>query len=130
MSMNDTLAAALSKIENAEKLGKHFCQIAPSSNIIKKVLTLMKDYHYIGEYTESLETKGGVLSLNLIGKLNKCGAIKPRFPITKKGYEKFEKRYLPAVDFGHLIISTSQGVLTHQEAKKKNLGGRLIAYFY
>ena len=60
----------------------------------------------------------------------KCGAIKPNFSVKKDGFEKFEKRYLPAKDFGVLIVSTSQGIMTHVEAKEKKLGGKLIAYVY
>ncbi|MFC1769129.1 30S ribosomal protein S8 [Nanoarchaeota archaeon] len=130
MSMNDTLAAAMSKIEMAEKLGNATCKIYPSSKIIKNILTLMKDKGYIGEYKESSESKGGLLSINLLGKLNKCGAIKPRFAVKKEEFEKFEKRFLPAKGFGFLVVSTPSGFLTHEEAKKKNFGGKLIAYFY
>lgn len=128
--MNDTLAAAMSKIMNAEKLGRPACSVSPSSSIIKNVLSLMRDKMYIGEWSEGYESRGGLLTVNLLGKINKCGAVKPRFSVKKGQYEKFEKRYLPASDFGYLVVSTSQGLLTHAEAKKKNLGGRLIAYFY
>ena len=41
-----------------------------------------------------------------------------------------EKRYLPAKDFGILIMSTSKGIMTHYDAKKKNLGGKLLSYCY
>ena len=43
---------------------------------------------------------------------------------------KYVKRYLPARDIGALIITTNQGLMTHQTALDKNLGGSLIAYFY
>ncbi len=66
----------------------------------------------------------------LLGKVNKCGAIKPRFSVKKGGFEKFEKRYLPAKNFGMIIVSTSKGLMMHDEAKKKGLGGRLISYVY
>jgi len=50
--------------------------------------------------------------------------------VQKGNYEKFEKRYLPAKDFGMIIVSTNQGIMTHIEAKEKGLGGRLLAYVY
>ena len=56
--------------------------------------------------------------------------MKPRFSITKHNYEMFEKRYLPANGFGLFIVSTSQGVMLHKDALKKNIGGKLIAYCY
>ncbi len=130
MSLNDPLGSALSKILNAEKIGKKICEIKPFSTIIKIILTLMKDNLYIGSFTEIDDGKGGVLKVNLLGSINKCGVIKPRYPVAKTEYEKFEKRYLPAKDFGIIFVSTSKGVMMHTEAKKKNLGGRLLAYVY
>ena len=50
--------------------------------------------------------------------------------IKKDGFEKFEKRYLPAKDFGIILISTTKGIMIHTEAKKKNMGGILFAYCY
>ena len=74
--------------------------------------------------------KAGLIKVNLNGNINKCGVIKPRFAVKRKDFEKFEKRYLPAKDFGIIIISTPDGLMTHIQAKEKNLGGRLIAYVY
>jgi small subunit ribosomal protein S8 len=66
----------------------------------------------------------------LIGNVNNAGVIKPRFSVTKDNYEKFEKRFLPARNIGVMVVSTSQGIMTHHESKKKNIGGRLIAFCY
>ena len=68
--------------------------------------------------------------MNLLRNINDCGVVKPRFSFKVKDLEKFEKRYLPAKGMGILIVSTSKGYLTHEEAKKQNIGGRLIAYCY
>ena len=70
------------------------------------------------------------MKINLIGSINKCGVVKPRFSVKKNDFEKYEKRYLPAQNFGILIVSTSQGIMTNYEAKEKNLGGKLLAYVY
>ena len=128
--MNDTLANALSKILNAERIGRNSCEIKPISSVIRKVLTLMNDSHYVGEFKEIEDGKGNFFQMNLIGRINKCGAIKPRWSVKKDEFEKFEKRYLPARGFGALIVSTVNGIMTHEEAKKKGLGGKLIAYVY
>ena len=128
--LNDPLAAALTKIINAEKVGKKEVLIRPASKMIKKVLEIMNEHNYIGSFEETDDGKGGVLKLNLIGNINKCGVIKPRFSAKKHNFEKWEKRYLPAKDFGIILISTSQGVLTHNLAKEKGTGGRLLAYCY
>jgi small subunit ribosomal protein S8 len=44
--------------------------------------------------------------------------------------EKFEARYLPAQDFGVLILTTTRGVLTHTQAKQGGVGGKLLAFVY
>ncbi len=128
--MNDPLAAMLSKVNNAEKTGKGTCTFRPVSKVIKQVLNIMRDRQFVGSYEVIENNKGGIININLIGAINKCQAIKPRFSVTKKEFEKFEKRYLPAKDFGMLIISTSKGLMTHYEAKEKGVGGKLIAYIY
>ena len=128
--LNDSLASALSKILNSERIGKSSCTVSPSSKVIKKVLDIMNREGYIGKYDEVTKAKGGVLNVNLIGKVNNCGVIKPRFTVNKDGFEKFEQRFLLADNFGMLIISTNQGMITQNEAKKKEIGGRLIAFCY
>tara|TARA_Y100000294_G_C8371792_1_gene263045 strand:+ start:68 stop:460 length:393 start_codon:yes stop_codon:yes gene_type:complete len=130
MSSNDILANALSKIDNSIITKKETCTIGPVSKLIKDILEIMKFNHYIGEIEELTKQKGTILKINLIGGLNKCGVIKPRYPVKTDNFEKFEKRYLPSRGFGYLIVSTSEGIMTHEQAIKKNLGGKLIAYFY
>ncbi|HLC80526.1 MAG TPA: 30S ribosomal protein S8 [Candidatus Nanoarchaeia archaeon] len=127
--LNDTLAAALSKILNAERKSLKECSVK-RSNMNKQVLGLMNAHGYIGSYEDIENGKGGVLKINLLGKINQCGAIKPRFSISIKEAEKWEKRFLPAKGFGIILISTNKGLMPLEEAKKKNEGGNLIAYCY
>ncbi len=129
MTLNDPLSNALSKILNAEQSGKSKC-IVQSSKMIKGVLTLLNKHNFIGTFTEIKSNKGNILEVNLLKNINKCGVIKPRHPVDKDQIEKFEERYLPAKDFGFVIISTNKGLLTHTETKTKNIGGKLIAYCY
>jgi small subunit ribosomal protein S8 len=128
--LNDPLANALSKIQNAENVGLKECSAKPNSRITREVLKVMQDNLYIGEFEAVEDGRGGILRINLLGNINSCGTIKPRFAVSKKNIEKYEKRFLPAKDFGVLIVSTPQGVMTHSETKKKGIGGRLIAYCY
>jgi len=130
MTMNDPLANALSTIYNGESKAKSVVVLKPSSKILKKVLEIMQAQGYIGEFKEVDDGKGGVIEVNLIGKINRCGVIKPRYSLDKSEYEKFEKRFLPAKDFGVIMVSTNKGVVSHYDAKKENIGGKLIAYCY
>ncbi|MBS3123391.1 30S ribosomal protein S8 [Candidatus Woesearchaeota archaeon] len=127
---NDPLAAALAKILNAEKVGKREVLIKPASKMIKTVLSLLNEHSYLGAFEEINDEKGGILKVNLLGNINKCGVIKPRFSTKHNVFEKWEKRYLPAKDFGIILITTPQGVMTHIKAKEKNLGGKLLVYCY
>jgi small subunit ribosomal protein S8 len=129
MSNNDHLAACLSKINNAEKVSKDEVVIFGISKMIKEVLSILQKAGYLGkiEYTEN--TKGGMITMQLISRINKCGAIKPRFKSPVSEIEKYEQRYLPAKGFGLLILSTSKGLVTN-DAKKNNIGGKVLAYCY
>ncbi|MFT4343174.1 MAG: 30S ribosomal protein S8 [Candidatus Woesearchaeota archaeon] len=130
MTTNDPLAACLSKISNAERVSKPEVVIEGISKMKKNVLEILKREGYLEnvEYVEN--TRGGKILITLSGSVNNCGAIKPRFKTKVEEIEKFEQRYLPAKNFGVLIISTSKGLLTHTEAKNNHTGGRLIAFCY
>ena len=129
--LNDHLANMMSHINNSEKKRKKECSVKPNSKLIRNVLDILKSKKYIDSYKIEIEkSRGGLINLNLNGNINKCGAIKPRFAVPVDGFEKFEKRYLPASGFGILIVSTNKGIMTHEEAMKKQTGGKLLAYCY
>jgi len=128
--LNDTLAIALSKILNASRIGVNTVMINPISKQAMTVLSLLKEEGYLGDLNKVSEFRGGVYELNLLGNINNCGVIKPRHSVKLDNYEKFEKRYLIAKDFGVLIVSTSKGMMTHLNAKKEGLGGVLVAFCY
>lgn len=128
--LNDSLANALSGILNYDKVGKRQFMVQPASKITARILTILNEQGYTGIAEPVTDARGGVLKVNLLGNINKCGVIKPRFAVTMDEYEKFEKRFLPAKGVGVLIVSTIKGIMTHEEAKAQNLGGRLIAYCY
>lgn len=130
MAENDILASALSLMMNNEKIGMAECSIRLSSKMLKNVLGIMKDNGYVAEFAEVEDGRGDHINLKLTGMINKCGVIKPRFNVKLKDFEKFERQYLPAKDMGIIIVSTHKGIMTHIEAKKKNLGGKLLAYCY
>ncbi|MBW2993915.1 30S ribosomal protein S8, partial [Candidatus Woesearchaeota archaeon] len=109
---NDQLASALSAILNHEKAGKKEIVINPTSKVILNVLTILNAHQYVGQYDQITEARGGFIKLHLLGSINKCGVIKPRFSVGWKDFAKFEKRYLPAKGMGIIIISTPNGLMT------------------
>ena len=127
---HDLLSDTLSQIKNAEAVGKSEVVLKPTSKLVRSVLQIMKDIGYLGDMEYLDDARGGKLKLKLLGKINKTGAIRPRFKVSVFDIEKFEKRYLPARGFGVLIVSTSKGIMTHTECKKLEIGGVLLAFVY
>ncbi len=128
--LNDPLANMMSLILNNEAIGKSECMIKPVSKVIKELLRVMKENGYIGDFKEVEDSRGNYIMLSLVGGINKCGVIKPRYAVKNADFEKFEGRYLPAKDLGILFVSTPMGIMTHYDAKSKKMGGRLLAYCY
>ncbi len=127
---HDPLNDALISIKNAELSGKKECVIKPASKLIGRVLNIMREYGYIEEFEFINDGKAGVFLVKLNGNLNNCGVIKPRFSVKKDDIERFERRYLPAKNFGILIITTTKGVVSNTKAKEIGIGGRVLAYVY
>jgi small subunit ribosomal protein S8 len=126
----DPLADAMSIIKNAESVGKPECIIHPASKLIGMTLKVMADLGYIGEFEFVDDGKSGMFKVKLLGRINRCGVIKPRFAAKLDEFEMWEKRFLPARNFGALILSTSQGVIPHTDARTRGIGGQLLAYVY
>lgn len=129
MTLNDPIADALSKINNAVKALNKSVKLK-NSKLLIKILDVLKDNGFIGSYEIEQDGRQGLVKVNLVGTINECFAIKPRYPVKIEELEKFEKRFLPAKDFGVLIISTNKGLLTQKVAKEQNVGGTLVAYCY
>jgi len=104
--------------------------IKPASTLIGNVLSVMKEGGYIDEFEFVEDGKAGLFKVKLRGKINDCNAIKPRFYVRMKEYEDWEKRLLPARDFGLLILTTSKGVMSHEKAIENGVGGQLLAFVY
>ncbi|MEM3341344.1 MAG: 30S ribosomal protein S8 [Thermoplasmata archaeon] len=127
---HDTLNDALCSIKNAERVGKRECIIRPCSKLIGRVLKVMQEYGYIAGFEYIEDGRAGQFKVKLLGKINNCGVIKPRFSVQREKIEDFEKKVLPAQDFGVLIITTTKGVISNAKAKELGVGGRLLAYVY
>ena len=128
--LNDTLADVMSLILNNEMIGRQDCILKPVSKVIKELLRIMKENGYIGDFKEVQDSRGNYIQLTLIGNINKCGVIKPRYSTKSNEFEKFERRYLPAKDLGILFVSTPKGIMTHYDAKARKTGGRILGYCY
>jgi len=126
----DPLANALSTMQNNEFRNKRDCIIAPASRLVGDVLRVLQMNGYVGKFEFIDDGRMGKFDVQLLGRINKCGAIRPRYSCRTGEMERWEERYLPSKELGVLIISTSQGVISHREAKEKQVGGQLLAYVY
>lgn len=127
---NDLLNDALVTLRHADRGGKANVAIAPVSHLIGEVLRIFHEHQYIGEFSFAETGRGGRYDVTLARRINSCGVIKPRISVAYRDLERYESRYLPAQDFGLLVLSTHRGVLSHQEARAQKIGGRLLAYVY
>ncbi|WP_435333471.1 30S ribosomal protein S8 [Haloarchaeobius sp. TZWWS8] len=130
MTANDPFSNALSGLDNAESVGHLTHVVEPASNQIGSVLEVFYDRGYIDGFEFVDDGKSGRFEVELKGAINECGPVKPRYSVSVDEYEKWEKRYLPARDYGALIVTTSHGVMSHYEARDMGVGGQVIAYVY
>ncbi|MCD6461189.1 MAG: 30S ribosomal protein S8 [Thermoplasmata archaeon] len=127
---HDPLNDALVALKNAQRAGKRECYLRPASKLIGRVLKVMADHSYISQFEYIEDGRGGMFKVLLNGRINNCGVIKPRYAVSRRDMAKFEKRYLPAQDFGVIIISTNRGVMSHTKAREMGIGGRLLGFVY
>lgn len=128
--MHDLVNDAIANIKNHERVGKKICVVKPVSRLLLDILQIFQQEGYIGEIEIEEDGRGDNIKVELIHRINDCGVIKPRYPVKHDDFTRWEQRYLPARDFGFLIVSTSKGVMTHTQAEEEGIGGRLIAYIY
>lgn len=125
----DNLSTMFNVIKVHENKKKTSCMV-PYSKLIESTLKVILEHGYIQSYEYFDDGKGGKYKIELNGKINNCSSIKPRIPVKKINWIQTEAKYLPAVGVGLIIVSTSKGVITNDEAKKQGVGGKLIAYIY
>lgn len=126
---NDPLADALNTIKTHEMFGKAACEVKPSK-LVRETLKILQKQGFIGDFEFVDDGRSGYFRIKLLGRVNQCGAVKPRFAVKKSEWPDWEQKYLPGVGFGMFVVSTPQGLMTNEEAKGKGLGGRLIAFIY
>ena len=62
--------------------------------------------------------------------LNKTGVISPRYNVQLRDLEKWVVKLLPSRQFGYIVLTTSAGIMDHEEARRKHVAGKIIGFFY
>lgn len=121
MVMTDPIADMFTRIRNASSVGKDEV-VVPHSNFKEEIAKFLKSQRYISEVRKFKEKKGTRQFLALKG-LN-ISHIKR---LSKPGQQWYVSwREIKNPDAGVIIVSTSQGILTHDEARRHKLGGELV----
>ena len=129
----DTIADMLTRIRNAN-LAKHQIVQIPSTKITRNIAQLLFTEGLIDSFEE---LKNGLkssllLSLKYSGKERKPSIQKIQ-RISKPGLRVYSgSKKMPRIlgGFGTAIVSTSQGLMTDHQARKKGVGGELLCYIW
>lgn len=130
--MTDPIADMLTRIRNALAVNKPEVEM-PHSKMKAKIAEIMKEYGYIQDYEEVSRHKKKFLRIVLKYTKPHHPAIHHLKRISKPGRRMYvKKNNLPHVlnNYGIAIISTSQGLMTNIEARKRKLGGEIICEIY
>merc|ERR1712057_127721 len=119
---------ALKNICNAEKAGKRQVMLRPISKVLIKFLRCMQKHGYINEFEIIDDARSGKICVELNGRLNKCGVISPRFDLCLSKFENFVTSVLPSRQFGYVVLTTNQGIMDHEEARHKHIGGKVLGF--
>merc|ERR1712188_342647 len=130
MGRVNVLADALKTILNAERRGRRQVLLRPASKVVVKFLRQMQKHGYIGEFELIDDHRSNKIVVELLGRLNKCGVISPRFDLTLGKLESWCSQILPSRHFGKIILTTTYGILDQEECIKRKTGGKILGFFY
>jgi len=128
MSVSDPIADFLTGIRNALKARKETVTM-PSSKIKERIAAILKEESFIKNYAVVEEGKKRFIRLQLKYLKGFKPAVKSLKRISRPSLRRYvEVARIPRVlnGLGVAILSTSQGIMTGEDARKKNIGGEVI----
>ena len=135
MTMTDPIADMLTRVRNASQ-AYHDTTTMPHSKIKVHIAEILVNEGYIASYAVNDPSEGQVgktLSITLKYGQNRERSIAGVRRISKPGLRVYAKsNALPKVlgGLGIAIISTSQGLLTDEQAHNTGVGGEVVAYVW
>ena len=132
MTLTDPIADMLTRIRNANMVGKETVSM-PTSKKLVEIARVMAEEGYIVRYEVIDGEPRGTLEITLKYGEKKSKTIRGIKRISKPGLRIYAgKDELPRVlgGLGTAIISTSKGVMCDRDARKAGVGGEVIAYVW
>ncbi len=128
MCMTDPIADMLTRIRNANMVGKESVNI-PASKIKIGIAEVLKKEGFIKDFNKISDGKQGFLRVSLkYGLLNQkvINCIKRESKPGRRVYKKVEEIGRVLNGIGISIYSTSKGILSNKECRMNKVGGELI----
>jgi small subunit ribosomal protein S8 len=130
--LTDPIADYLTRIRNALGSGHDEVEI-PASRLKLEMSRILKEQGYIRDFASQSATVGEEIRIRLKYTDDRRPVIAGLERISRPGRRRYvDHKHVPRVDggTGTAIISTSVGVMTGHEAKKKGVGGEVVAYVW
>ncbi|MBM4453049.1 MAG: 30S ribosomal protein S8 [Chloroflexi bacterium] len=127
MSVTDPIADMLTRIRNAI-MARHDSVLIPASKTKMSIARILKDEGFISDYTV-LRGKPQRMIKIVLKYIDEQPAVVGLERVSKPGMRVYVgKHEIPRVygGLGITMVSTSKGIMTGQEAWRKNLGGELL----
>ncbi len=132
MSMTDPIADLLTRIRNVNALGRPSVR-APYSRIKEQILMTLQREGFIGEFEIEGEIPRKELAIQLKYGPEGEHVIRRIDRVSKPGCRVYSSVADLAVvrdGQGIMVVSTSQGILSDNEARQHNVGGEVICCVY
>ena len=132
MQISDVIADMLTRIRNASN-AKHETVDIPASNMKKAIADILLEEGYIKAVSVIEDGKQGVIRVTLKYEQGKVRAIRGIKRVSKPGLRIYSNcEDMPKVmnGLGIAIVSTSKGIMTDKKARRENVGGEVIAFFW
>ena len=128
--MTDPIADMLTRIRNAN-LALHPTVTMPSSKLKEQIAKVLASEGYVDGYDVGLADRGTSLTIRLkfAGKSNQDRILLGLRRVSRPGrrvYRGADQLPRSQGGLGTIIVSTSQGLLSDREARRRRLGGELI----
>ena len=128
----DTIADMLTRIRNANTAG-HAKVAMPASRVGVEIARVLKEQGYIATYDVAAAEQGQKLDITFKPKTTRGKSLGVVRRISKPGLRVYaRKTEIPRVlgGLGIVILSTSHGVMSGQEATRAGLGGEVVCYVW